>query len=142
VGATKPGKDVSVEVFRKGTTRTLSLKVGKMPDENDEGSAKSQRGSAKAEPNKLGLMLRELNPQERKKLSVRGGLLVTNSQCVAAQAGIRRGDVLLAVGDVEVQNQGQLNRLLDAIPAGKSVALRMMRGDSLFFVSVKTAEKK
>ena len=142
VGATKPGKDVSVEVFRKGTTRTLSLKVGKMPDENDEGSAKSPRGSAKAEPNKLGLMLRELNPQERKKLSVRGGLLVTNSQCVAAQAGIRRGDVLLAVGDVEVQNQGQLNRLLDAIPAGKSVALRMMRGDSLFFVSVKTAEKK
>jgi serine protease Do len=87
-------------------------------------------------------MLRELNPQERKKLSVRGGLLVTNSQGVAAQAGIRRGDVLLAVGDVEVQNQGQLNRLLDAIPAGKSVALRMMRGDSLFFVSVKTAEKK
>lgn len=142
VGATKPGKDVSVEVFRKGAARTLSLKVGKMPDDNDEANTKSPRGPAKAEPNKLGLMLRELNPQERKKLSVKGGLLVTNSQGAAAQAGIRRGDVLLAVGDAEVQSQGQLNKLLENIPAGKSVALRMMRGDNLFFVSVKVAEKK
>jgi serine protease Do len=141
VGATKAGKDVSVEVFRKGATRTIALKVGKMPDETDD-VAKPNRGPTKAEPNKLGLLLRDLTSQERKKFATKTGALILNAQGAAAQVGIRRGDVLLTVGDTDVQSVEQLNKLLDSIPAGKLVALRLMRGDSLFFVTVRTADAK
>lgn len=141
VGATKVGKDVSVEIFRKGATRTISLSVGKMPDETED-VAKPSRGPAKAEPNKLGLMLRDLTPQERKKSGLKNGMLIVNVQGAAAQAGVRRGDVLLAIGDTEVQNQDQLSKLVDGLPAGKLVALRLMRGDSLFYVTVKVADSK
>ena len=141
VGATKVGKDVSVEIFRKGGTRTLSMKVGKMPDEPDDIS-KPAKAPAKAEPNKLGLMLRELTAAEHKKIGIKGGLLIINSQGTAAQAGIRRGDVLLAVGETEVQSQEHLNKLLDAVPAGKLVALKLMRGDNLFYVPVRITDSK
>ncbi|PKO24291.1 MAG: protease Do, partial [Betaproteobacteria bacterium HGW-Betaproteobacteria-8] len=36
VGATKPGKQVPVEILRKGNTRNLSITLGEMPTEKDE----------------------------------------------------------------------------------------------------------
>src|SRR5690606_10516738 len=36
VGATKPGKQVPVEVLRKGSNKNLSIALGEMPTEKDE----------------------------------------------------------------------------------------------------------
>ena len=140
VGSTKPGKDVTAEVFRKGAARNLSLKVGKMPDDNDDPS-KPAKGPSKAETNRLGLMLRDFTQQERKSASIKNGVLIVNAQGAAAQIGIRRGDVLLSVGDVEAQSVEQINKFLDNVAAGKLVALRVMRGDNLFYVTVKIGAK-
>jgi len=140
VGATKPGKEVTLEVLRKGATRNLSLKVGEMPDDKEE--AQAPRGPAKVEPNRLGLQLRELNPQQKKKLGGKNGLLVINVQGNAAQAGIRRGDVILAVNNIEVQNIDQFNKLIDGMASGKTVALLVLRGDNTLYVPVKVNNGK
>jgi serine protease Do len=134
VGATKPGKEVTMEVLRKGTTRNLSIKVGEMPDDKDE--THGARPPAKVEPNRLGLQLRELNPQQKKKLG-KSGLLVVNAQGAAAQAGIRRGDVILAVNNSEVQSLEQFNKLIDGVASGKTVALLVLRGENTLYVPVK-----
>ncbi len=140
VGSTKAGKDVTVEVLRKGAVRNLSLKIGEMPDEKEE--ARAPRSSpSKAEPNRLGLQLRELNVQQKKKLGGKNGLLVINAQGSAALAGIRRGDVILAVNNNEVQGIEQFNKLIDAVAAGKTVALLVLRGDSTLYVPVKVNGK-
>jgi len=142
VGATKPGKDVVVEVFHKGATKNLTLKIGKIPEEGDDAAAKSARGGpAKAEPNKFGLMLRDLTPQEHKKINSKSGVLILNVQGTAVQAGIRRGDVLMAVGDTDVQSTDQVNKALEGIAPGKLVALRLMREDNLFYVTLKAPAK-
>jgi serine protease Do len=142
VGSTKPGKDVAVEIFHKGTTKNLTLKIGKMPEDNEEAATKPAHGGpAKAEPNKFGLMLRDLTPQEHKKINGKWGVLVVNVQGNAVQAGIRRGDVLMAVGDIDVQSTEQVNKALEAIPSGKLVALRLMRGDDMFYVTLKAPAK-
>lgn len=139
VGSTKPGKDVTMEVLRKGTLRNLSVKVGEMPDEKEEAKA-APRGPAKIEPNRLGLQLRELTPQQKKKLGGKNGLLVLNAQGSAALAGIRRGDVVLAVNNSEVQGVDQFNKLIDTM-VGKTVALLILRGDSTLYVPVKVTGK-
>jgi serine protease Do len=140
VGATKPGKEVTMEVLRKGATRNLALKVGEMPDDKEE--ARPARGPAKAEPNRLGLQLRELNPQQKKKLAGKNGLLVVNAQGNAAQAGIRRGDVILAVNNNEVQGLDQFNKQIDAVASGKTVALLVLRGENTLYVPVKVNGSK
>ncbi|HEY3325800.1 MAG TPA: DegQ family serine endoprotease [Novimethylophilus sp.] len=139
VGVTKSGKEVTVEVLRKGATRNLSVKVGEMPDEKEE--ARASRGPAKVESNRLGLQLRELNPQQKKKLGGKNGLLVINAQGSAALAGIRRGDVVLAVNNNEVQGIEQFNKLIDSVATGKTVALLVLRGDSTLYVPVKVNGK-
>ncbi|PKO91897.1 MAG: protease Do [Betaproteobacteria bacterium HGW-Betaproteobacteria-1] len=141
VGATKPGKQVPVEILRKGNTRNLSITLGEMPTEKDE-VVVSSKAPAKTEANRLGLILRDLTPQQKKKINGSNGLLVVESQAPAAQAGIRRGDVILGLNNSEVQSLEQFDQQLAAIPAGKTVALLVLRDGNTLYVPVKIGAAK
>src|SRR5690606_19069390 len=82
VGSTTPGKQVPVEILRKGNNRQLTIVLGEMPTEQDE-VVVSSKAPAKTEVNRLGLILRELTPQQKKSLNGRNGLLVVESQAPA-----------------------------------------------------------
>ncbi|MCB5186982.1 DegQ family serine endoprotease [Methylobacillus caricis] len=136
VGATKPGKQVAVEVLRKGSSKLLNITLGEMPVDKDE-VAVTPQPNAKPESNRLGLTLRELTPQQRRSLNGRNGLLVVDAQGPAAQAGIRRGDLVLGFNNTEVQTLEQFGKQINAVPAGKTVALLVQRGDNTLYVPVK-----
>lgn len=136
VAATKPGKVVPVEILRKGASKTLQLGVGEMPSEQPEAAATSKE-PAKAESNKIGLTLRELTPQQKKKLNGKNGLLVIESVGAAAQAGIRRGDVILGLNNNESQSVDAFNKQINAVASGKTIAVLVQRGDSTLYVPIK-----
>lgn len=136
VAATKPGKVVPVEILRKGASKTLQLGVGEMPSEQPEAAATSKE-PIKAESNKIGLTLRELTPQQKKKLNGKNGLLVIESVGAAAQAGIRRGDVILGLNNNESQSVDAFNKQINAVASGKTIAVLVQRGDSTLYVPIK-----
>lgn len=136
VGATKPGKLVPVEVFRKGGVQMLSIGVGEMPTESAENN-QINKPQAKPEVNKIGLTLKELTPAQKKKLNGKNGLLVLESTGLAAQAGIRRGDVILGLNNSESQSVELFNKQINAVPAGKTIAVLVLRGDSTLYVPIK-----
>lgn len=136
VGATKPGKQVPVEVLRKGASKTLSITLGDMPADKDEVVPAAQP-NAKPESNRLGLTLRELTPQQRRNLNGRNALVVVDAQGAAAQAGIRRGDLVLALNNTEVQSLEQFTKQVNAVQAGKTVALLVQRENNTLYVPVK-----
>jgi serine protease Do len=136
VGATKPGKIVPVEVFRKGGVQMLSIGVGEMPTEGNE-NVQGNKTPTKPEVNKIGLTLKELTPAQKKKLNGRNGLLVIDSTGLAAQAGIRRGDVILGLNNSESQSVELFNKQINAVPAGKTVAVLVLRGESTLYVPIK-----
>ncbi|HLD08853.1 MAG TPA: DegQ family serine endoprotease [Methylophilaceae bacterium] len=136
VGATKPGKQVPVEILRKGASRTLSITVGEMPTDKDE-VASISKGPVKPEVNRIGLALKDLTPQQKKKLNGKNGLLVTEAQGNAAQAGIRRGDVILGLNNSEAQSVEQFNKQIAGMTSGKTVALLVQRGENTLYVPVK-----
>ena len=141
VAAVKPGKTVSAEVLRKGATKTLSVTVGEAPADKEE-AANPNKGLNKPEINRIGLLLRDLTPQQKKKLNGKGGLMVVDVQGLAAQAGIRRGDVVLGLNNTEVQSLDQFNKQLAAIPSGKTVAVLIQRGDNTLYVPIKVSDAK
>lgn len=139
VGATKPGKIAAVEILRKGAVKNLNIGVGEMPtDPND--TAPAGKPAPKAEPNKIGLTLKELTPQQKKKLNGKNGLLVAESTGAAAQAGIRRGDVILGLNNSETQSVEQFNKQINAIATGKTVAVLVQRGDNTLYVPIKVVK--
>ncbi len=136
VAAAKSGKTVSVEVLRKGNQKTLNVTIGEMPTEGTE-VTQTSKPSAKPEVNRVGLVLKEATPQQRKKLNGKNGLIVLDAQGAAAQAGVRRGDVILGLNNTEVQTLEQFNKQLAGFAAGKSLALLVLRGENTLYVPVK-----
>ena len=139
VAATRPGKVVPVEILRKGSVKTLQVGVGEMPNEQNEAPAASKE-TAKPEANRIGLTLRELTPQQKKKLNGKNGLLVIESAGAAAQAGIRRGDVILGLNNNESQSVELFNKQINAVGAGKTVAVLVQRGESTLYVPIKVSK--
>lgn len=141
VGAAKPGKVVAVEILRKGSAKTLNIAVGEMPnDPNDEAQQPNKQPNVKAEANKIGLTLKELTPAQKKKLGGKNGLLVIESAGSAAQAGIRRGDVILGLNNSEIQSVEQFNKQINAVATGKTVAVLVQRAENTLYVPIKVTK--
>lgn len=140
VGSTKPGKIAAVEILRKGSAKTLNIGVGEMPSDGSETATPSTKPNGKVEANKIGLTLKELTVQQKKKLNGKNGLLVVESVGAAAQAGIRRGDVILGLNNSESQSVEQFNKQINAVAAGKTVAVLVQRGEATLYVPIKVSK--
>jgi serine protease Do len=139
VGATKPGKIVAVEILRKSSVKILNVGIGEMPNDPNE-VIQPNKTTPKAEVNRIGLTLKELTPQQKKKLNGKNGLLVADSIGVAAQAGIRRGDVVLGLNNSEIQSVELFNKQINGIVVGKTVAVLVQRGENTLYVPIKIAK--
>ena len=144
VAATKPGSKVGVQLWRKGSTLDVSLVVGEIKDE----SAVAQRGgghggaegSSESET-RLGVVVSELNDQQKAELQVEGGLIVENMKGAAARSQLQRGDVILAVGNIEIHSVEQFNDVLKKVPRRRNIALLVRRSEGTVYVPIKLDEK-
>ena len=125
VAAVAPGQTVAVGIVRDQTPQRLSVRIGEMPAEEPQVAA------ADPEPEGFGLQIEALAPDtaERLGLSFSQGLLVTDvaGGGPADRAGLRRGDVILEVDRQRVHDAPALQRALAAVPAGRSVLVRVHR---------------
>lgn len=133
VANVKPGSKVPVQVWRKGANKELFINVGEFPDEGKTAfGPKTQKSFSRG-----GLVLAELSKEQRKELKVNGGLLVEESKGDAVRAGIRVGDIILAVNNTEVGTVEQFRKLIAAVPVGKSAAVLVRRGDNSLYIPLK-----
>jgi serine protease Do len=137
VAQTRPGSKVTMQIWRKGAAKDVTVTVGEMPEEKvaqRAGRRDSKAGNVVA---RLGLTVSELSAEQRKELGIGGGLLVEDVQGAAAKAGIRRGDVLMALNNQDIKSVEQLTQLLNQFEKAKSVALLIRRGDGALYVPLR-----
>ena len=137
VAATKPGTKVSVQVWRKGERKDLVVVVGETPDEKSAKRPPPAKKSGGESLSKLGLAVSDLTSDLKKELNVNNGVVVENADGPAGRAGIRRGDVILAVNNQDVKSVDDLNRLLTAGDRPRTVALLVKRGEGSLYVPLK-----
>jgi len=143
VRSSRPGDKVKLEVWRDGARKQLMVALGEMADDGRQ-AAKPGRQAPQASSliARLGLTASELTAEMKQQLHVTGGLAVDEVKSNAARsAGLQRGDVLLAIGNIEIQSVAQLNNVLKQAPDGKNVALLVRRGDSASYVAIRLDEK-
>jgi serine protease Do len=133
VGATKPGKQVAVQVWRKGSTKNLAMTVGEAPTEK----VAQRPARMESVAGRLGLGLNDLSEAQKKELQISRGVVVVEVQASAARAGIRRGDVITAVNNYDVKSVEQFNQLLAGYKAGQNIALLVRRGERALFIPFK-----
>ncbi|PPE71287.1 DegQ family serine endoprotease [Caldimonas thermodepolymerans] len=142
VGNTKPGSKVTVQVFRRGSYRDIPVTVGEFEPERSAsaGTPEPRPGGAPlAAAQDLGLAVADLTPAERRELGLKGGVRVTAADGPAARAGLREGDVILAVANVEVQDVKQLEAVLRKLDKGKPFNVLFRRGEWAQYAVIRPA---
>lgn len=137
VASTRPSREVVVEIWRKGAVKSLNVVVAKMPQDGTR-VATTQHSANKANKllKRLGLVLRELSDGQLSQL--KRGLLVKEVAGQAARAaGLRPGDVLMAIGHIQLHSLPQLESILKKVPTGRNVALLVRRGNYASYVAIK-----
>jgi serine protease Do len=131
VGLVKPGAKIQMDIWRKGKTQQLSVVLEELP-------AESQVGGKDSKPfSRGGLALSELSAEQRRALDIDHGVLVEDVTGDAARSGIRTGDVVLALNNIKVTSVAGFRKAIAALPAGKTVAILIRRGEGSLYVPLK-----
>ena len=144
VAVIKPGTRVAVELWRKGKSMRVNVEVAEMPQDGmlaHAGKKEKTNGSGEL-VSRMGITASELSADQLQQLQISGGLLVESVTGSSARAaGLQHGDVLLAIGNVQIRSLAQLNELLKLIPRGRNVAVLVRRGDNASYVAIRLDEK-
>src|SRR5689334_18954071 len=140
VGSTRPGSTASVEVWRKGQVRKLSLTVGELQEERVAALEKPRpQKSAEAQANRLGIVVAELTPEQKKEKQMASGLVVTEIR-PDARADVRKGDILMTLvykgQQTELKSVEQFNKLLASLDKNAVITLQVKRGETMAFVTI------
>ncbi len=150
VVGTRIGKDVSVEVLRDGKTVNVTVKIGRLPEDEevaDEESEKDLERLAPEHEDLLGLSIAPLTDALRREFRISDGVegvIITGVEpdSPAAQKSVKPGDVIVEVTQEEVrQPQDVVARLKAVKRSGRGRVLLLLsdtKGE-LRFVAVPTS---
>jgi len=135
VGANPPGKAVNVLVSRHGDERVIEVTLDAL-ESDDDGNVQAST-SAESQSNVLGLVVRAIPAQDLDELdNIDGGVLVVDVESDEAyRAGLQRGDIVLAVNNREVKDVEDFEEVVETLPEGKAVALRVLRNGTPNFIA-------
>ncbi len=136
----KVGQTVNLKVWRRGAGGSDFTTVGVVTEElpqNPLAAARGMRGNRPPSEDgatqgslPLGLEVEDLSDEVARALRIEsGGVIVTNVEegSEAETAGVRRRDVITAVGPVAVQNEAAFDKALAEWPEGEPAVLHLER---------------
>jgi serine protease Do len=146
VGATI-GKDVPVQLMRGGETKEVTVKIGRLPEQDEDKEAEAAPMREQDGDDLLGLSIAPLTNDLRNKYGISGnveGVVITDvtPDSPAAKKKVKPGDVIVEVTQEEVrQPQDVVSRLQAVKRSGRRRVLLLLsdaKGE-LRFVAVPTS---
>jgi serine protease Do len=105
VANTAPGTKATVKVLREGKEKSITITITELKEEKQAAQAKEEGGGEEAP---MGLVVKNIDPNLAKRFRLRdtkGALVVGVEQgSVAADAGIKPGDILIEVDGQVINN--------------------------------------
>jgi serine protease Do len=138
VGNIRPGSKATLQVFRRGSSRDLSVVVAEYEPERVVARKPPERDNAKpATVSSIGVAVSDLTDAQKRELKLKNGVRVESVEGAAARAGIRESDVILSVDNVEVTTARQFETVVAKADKAKPVTMLIRQGDVARFVIVK-----
>lgn len=136
VSASKPNRRYDLIIVRDGKRKTLKVKLEEMP--GDEVLLASNRPER---TNELGIQVAELTRNNRREYGIDNreeGVVVTriSDGSIAADAGIRVGDLITRVGTKKCNSPSQFNRLVRETRKRNMVMLHLKRDGAARYMTL------
>ena len=131
VGSIKPGTKSSMTVFRRGSSKELAVTIAELEPEKTaiKTGEREEKPKVSSAGQALGLAVSELSDAQRKELKIKGGVKVDAATEAAARAGLREGDVIVAIANAEVGNTKEFEAAVLKIDRSKAVNVLFRRGE-------------
>ncbi len=143
VASFEPNERVRLTVIRNGKTINVSVVLGSRDVLNPSTPAPKQEVETKTN-DILGMNCRALTKEELTKLNLKFGLIITGlvQNGVAAQNGLRTGDIILSANMIELKNPEQFASVVnnDGVKRG-AVFLHMIRNKQQFSLALPVTKK-
>jgi S1-C subfamily serine protease len=124
------GKPAKISLFREGKTLDLGMTLG-----NADGTSRQRReqegaGGPQSQTDRLGLVVDDAEE---------GGVVVVDigRNSAAADAGIRRGDVIVSVNRKKVSSSREYQRIIQQVGSGAHVIILARRGDASIYFALR-----
>ena len=131
VGGIKPGTKIAITVFRRGTTKELVVTVAEVEPEKTAQKApeRDEKTKGSVVGQALGLTVSEITDAQKKELKIKAGVSVDSSADAAARAGLREGDVIVAIANVGVASVKEFENVIGKIDRTKPINVLFRRGE-------------
>jgi len=137
VACTPIHKKVEVVVIRNGGRKTISVKVGRMKEEETPVAAQQEKAS-------LGMTVEELTPRLAKELGLKEnkGLVIVKVETgsSAAEAGVKVGDLILEVDRKPVRDLRAFKRKMRQYGKGDTILLLVKRDGATLYLTLRVWE--
>ena len=139
VGSLKPGMRAALQVFRRGSTRDLSVTIAEFEPERPSKRAAVEPGSPPPATAKtaLGITVADLTDAQKRELRVKNGVRVDAVDGAAARAGLREGDVILSMDNTEVADSKAFAAASAKADKSKAVTVLVRRGEWVNYVVIR-----
>ncbi len=131
VGSIKPGTRSNMTVFRRGSTKDLTITIGELePDKvAQKVPEREEKPKTSAAAQALGLTVSELTDGQKKELKLKGGVKVDSVSDAAQRAGIREGDVIIAIANLDVGTMKDFESALSKADRSKPINILYRRAE-------------
>ncbi|MBK7264446.1 MAG: DegQ family serine endoprotease [Rubrivivax sp.] len=137
IGNTKPGSRTVLQVFRRGSTRDLSVTVGEFEAERPTRTSKTEPGAAPVVKSALGLAVSDLSDAQKKELNLRSGVRVDSADGAAARAGLREGDIIVALDNTDIMDSKQFATVATRAEKARAVSVLVRRGEASNYLVIR-----
>jgi serine protease Do len=141
VGNTKPGTRTTMTVFRRGGSRDLSVTVAELEAEKPVRPTADKEEKPKGSPaaQSIGLSVSDLTDAQRRELKIKGGVRVDAVTDGAARAGIREGDIIMAIGNTEIASVKEFDAVVAKVDRKKPIPVLLRRGELATYLLIRPA---
>ncbi|MES3002052.1 MAG: DegQ family serine endoprotease [Pseudomonadota bacterium] len=142
VGNTKPGNRSTMTVFRRGGSKDLSVTIAEIEPEKPAAkpaSAKEEKPKGSPAAQSVGLVVSDITADQKKELKLKGGVKVDAVTGGAARAGIQEGDVIVAIGNIEINSTKEFDATLAKIDKTKPIPVLLRRGELATYLLIRPA---
>jgi len=142
IGNTEPGSKAALQLFRRGTSRDVQVTVAEFEADRPARRAQAEPGNNNATPpskTALGLGVTDLTEAQKRELKIKNGVRVEAVEGAAARAGIREGDVVLAIDNTEVADVKQFLGVAAKVEKSRAVSVMVKRGEFVNYMVIRPA---
>lgn len=137
VGRVRPGEKARIKVVRHGKTKTLTVKIGVLPQEGVAHNGTQQQPNQAQSINRLGIDVMELSSDQRRQWDTDGVIVRSVRQGAGANAGLVSGDVITMIYGEIIRDMEDFQRVVKSLPKGRSVPMRIVRRGAPMFIPLR-----